>query len=54
MILRLSFMGLLKKPPAAFSPFFRAHVLNVRSARKTSVSPCGMNQAMRGLADGLF
>ena len=28
-----------KKPPAAFSPFFRAHVLPVRSARKNS---CGL------------
>jgi hypothetical protein len=33
-----------KKPPAVFSPFFRAHVLSVRSARKKG---CGLATGRR-------
>jgi hypothetical protein len=35
---------------AAFSPFCRAHVRHVRSARQTMVVPFGIQQAMRGLS----
>ena len=51
----LANMGLLKKAASGVLAIFPcSRTTHVRSARKTSVSPCGMNQAMRGLAGRTF
>ncbi len=46
-------MRLLKKTPAAFSPFFRAHVLEVRGAGKTGCGLAGQTFLNRPDASGL-
>ncbi len=44
--------GMLKKPPAAFSPLCPAHVLHVRSARQKGCGLAGRTPRLRG--DMLF